>query len=447
MFRSVGSAFAAVVVLVLWGCGGGGSGAPSSPANPAPVTEFKLTVEIAGVPATPDVTGKYSVLPGQSVMVKSNEAATWVGSDEGSGVTRTDVDTSVARWVSRFENPSALVNGAYKVTGNVSGGRAKTVEFLVRTGDYRNGEYKVYAANGSRQTLNIDFDLATYSVTDSVGITTTGTLTPPVAPGKDWAVQNSRIVGVNTSSLRSVRDSIVGGFPFAVPFSPPGTYAAYPFVASRAFVLTQSKLDGIYDRAYIQHPVAGGGQSAISQFSISAGGTVMTQCVAATIYRVSACPSADVVISNIEPDVELGSWVLKNPSTGATMGRFGVIDIEGDKIYVASGTLISDGSQVLSIGVPTTPGATTFTSNGWSTNGTLDVTNATSTKYEMSMIDAGLTVLDLTLGGIGPQSSVGIRSASEAPNVFFTMRSKRIELLIGARSSVQAGFLHVGIVD
>jgi hypothetical protein len=447
MYRSVESAFAAVLVSVLLGCGGGGSdgGTESPPLPLTPVAEFKLTVEIAGTAATPDVTGKYTVLPGQSVVVKSNEAASWVGSDMGSGVTRTDVDTGVSQWFSRFENPSAVLSGAYKLTASASGGRTKTVDFSVQTGDYRNGDYVVFAANGSRQTLSIDFDAATYSVRDAAGVTTTGTLTAPVAPGKDWTVQNSRIVGVNTSSLRSVKDSIVGGFPFAVPYSAPTTYAAYPFVASRAFVLTQSKLDGVYDRANIQHLVAGG-QSAISQFEISAGGTVMRQCVAAAINRVSTCPVGSVITSNIEADTQAGMWQLKNPTTGASLGRFGVVDIEGDKIYLAAGTSAVDGSQVLTIGVPTTPGATAFTSTGWSTSGTLDVSNATSTKYEMSMTVAGVSVLDLTLGGVGPLDSVGIYPAIQA-NVYFTMRSKRLELLIGARSSPQAGFLHVGIVD
>lgn len=446
MLRSVKSASAAALVMVLLGCGGGGGGSGGSTSTPPP-PEFALTVEIAGIAATPDLSGKYAVRPGQSVVVKSNESASWLGTDSGSGVTRTNVDTGTSRWVSRFENPSALLSGAYKLTASASGGRTKTVDFLVQTGDYRNGDYTVFAANGSRQKLSIDFDAATYTMTDAVGITASGTLTAPVAPAKDWTVQSSRIGGVNTSSLRSVRDSIVGGFPFAVPFGPPATYAAYPFVATRAFVLTQSRLDGIYDRAYIQHLAGGGRQSAISQFAISGGGSVIRFCTDAILYKVANCPPASLVTLNVAPDTEAGVWQMRVPSTGVSQGRFSVAEVEGEKIYLSAGTSAADGSQVLTIGVPTAPGATTFTSTGWSTSGTLDVTNATSTKYEMSMTDAGLQLLDLTLGGAGGQTSIGIYPATEAPNTFFTMRSTRIELLIGARSSAQAGFLHVGIVD
>lgn len=381
------------------------------------------------------------------MVVKANEAASWVGSDSGSGVIRTDVDTTPSRWISRFENPSALLSGAYQLTASASGGRTRTVDFLVQTGDYRNGDYTVFAANGSRQTLSIDFDTATYSMTDAVGVVASGTLTAPVAPAKNWTVQSSRIGGVNTSSLRSLRDSIVGGFPFAVPFAAPAAYAAYPFVATRAFVHTQSRLDGVYDRAYIQYQAGGGRQSAISQFSISGGGTVIKFCTDGIIYQVVHCPPASVLTYDIEADSQAGMWLMKDPFSGTSQGRFSVAEVEGEKIYLSAGTSPGDGSRVLTIGVPTAPGATTFTSSGWSTQGTLDVTHATATKYEMSMTDAGLQLLDLTLGMRGGQTSIGIYPATEAPNTFFTMRSTRIELLIGARSSAQAGFLHVGVVD
>jgi hypothetical protein len=444
MLRSVKSAFAAALVMGLLGCGGGGG---DSPAPTAPPPEFALTVEVAGTAATPDLAGKYTVRPGQSVVVKSNDAASWAGSDSGSGVTRTDVETGTSRWVSRFKNPSAVLSGAYKLTASASGGRTKTVDFLVQPRDSRSGDYTVFAANGSRQKLSIDYDEAAYTMTDAVGTTTSGTLTAPVAPARNWTVQSSRIVGTNTSSLRSVGDSIVGGFPFAVPFAAPATYAVYPFVATRAFVLTQGSLDGVYDRAYIQHLVGGGRQSAISQFAISGSGTVISFCTDATIYQVAHCPPANLLTFDVEADAQAGMWQMKDPVTGTSQGRFSVAEVDGEKIYLSAGTSPGDGSQVLTIGGPTVAGATTFTSTGWSTNGTLDVTNATSTEYKMSMTDAGLQLLDLTLGSWVPQRSIGIYSATQAPNTFFTMRSTRIELLIGARSSAQAGFLHVGIVD
>jgi hypothetical protein len=218
-------------------------------------------------------------------------------------------------------------------------------------------------------------------------------------------------------------------------------------VATRAFVLTQTSLDGVYDRAYIQRLAGGGAQSAISQFSISGGGTVVNFCTDAIIYRIEHCPPGSVSTSLVTADTQPGSWLLTNATTGTAQGRFSMIEVEGEKIYLSAGTSLADGSRVLNIGLPTATRAATFTSSGWSTNGTFDVTNATPMKYEMSMTDAGVSLLDLTLGTPGAQHSVGIYPAIEAPDTYFSMRSTRLELLIGARSSAKAGFLHVGIVD
>lgn len=441
MLRSVKSAFAAALVMVLLGCGGGGGGGGGDP------VPLALTVEIAGAAASPDLSGKYAVRPGQSVVVKSNDVASWAGSNSGSGVTRIDVETGSARWASRFRNSSAALSGAYKLTASASDGRTKTVDFLVQPGDARNSDYTVFAANGSRQKLSIDYDQPDYTMTDAGGTATTGTLTAPVAPAANWTVQSSHIAGANTASLRFLGDVIVGGLPFAVPFAAPATYAVYPFVATRAFVLTQSSLDGVYDRAYIQRLSGGGAQSAISQFSISGGGTVVNFCTDATIYRIEHCPPGSVSTSLVTADTQPGSWLLTNATTGTAQGRFSVAEVEGEKIYLSAGTSLADGSRVLNIGLPTAPRVSTFTSSGWSTNGTFDVTNATSAKYEMSMTDAGVSLLDLTLGTPGALHSVGIYPAIGAPDTYFSMRSTRLELLIGARSSAKAGFLHVGIVD
>jgi hypothetical protein len=169
------------------------------PTPPATVSELKLTVEIAGSAATPDGAGKYTVAPGQLVVVKASDSSAWLGSAQATGVTRTDVDTSATQWTSRFANPGAT-DGSYKLVASASGDRSKELNFVVQTGDYRNGDYMVFAANGSRQTFSVDFDKATYSMTDAAGDKTSGTLTKPAVAGQAWGVLNSRIIGPNTSS-------------------------------------------------------------------------------------------------------------------------------------------------------------------------------------------------------------------------------------------------------
>ena len=463
MRESIGTAFAAALLLGLAGCGGGvggGGGGPLLPIAVAPApapapqppaaAELKLTVEIAGAAATPDGSGKYGVLPGQQVTIKASDNVAWAGDAGVSVVTRTDVDTTVTQWVSRFTNSSKTQTGTYKLVANASEGRSKELNFIVQTGDYRNGDYTVFAANGSRHKLSIDFEKATYSMTDTAGNTTSGALTPPSSPtyDGDWKVQNSRITGTNVSSFWVVGDNILGGFPFEKPFSTPVSYAAAPLVATRAFVLTQSKLDGTYDRARISFS-ASGGESAIAQIQISGGGTVMKQCTNQIIYRIDSCPAGSVVTSAVEADAEPGMWQLKNPADGTLLGRFGVAMIDGDKTYLSAGTSPADGTQVLAIGVPAASEYVGFmTGMGWSTSGTMDMTIASLTQYQMVQTGDNSAVFNLAVNALGASSPVGIRSAESGGDFFFTMRSKRLDVLIGARSpSARAGFLHLGFIQ
>lgn len=458
MRRSIGGAFSAAVVFALAACGGGGGGggggallpigvvqAPApTPAPPAPpaVAEVSVAVEVGGSPATPDGSGKYIVVPGQQVVVKAEENVAWLGSAQGSGVTRTDVDTSATRWVSRFANPGTT-DGSYKLVADASGGRTKEVNFVVRTGDYRNGDYMVYAANGSRQTLSIDFDKKTYEVTDAAGDKTSGSFNPS---GTRWGFLSSRITGINNATFVTLKDNIVGAFPFAVPYSAPVTYSAAPFVATRAFVLTQAKLDGTYDRARIEIS-ATGRESAIAQIQISGGGTVMKQCTDLVIYRVEHCPAASLATSSIEPDPVAGQWILKNPVSGATIGRFAIADVEGDKVYLSGGFTPASNSQILAIGVPAAASYPAFNAYGWATDNSVILSFVSDTQYVVSPTSPTLQTI-MQLSSLNSDGPPGIRGAINGADVYFVMRSSKIDLLIGARSQpVTRGFLHIGVIE
>lgn len=452
-------ALAAAVVCGLAACGGGGGGGgipllpivttPPPPAPPPPsIAELKLTVEVGGAAATPDGDGKYSVVPGQQVVVTASDNVAWLGSANGSGVTRTEVDTSPTRWISRFDNPSQTQAGSYKLVATGSNDRTKELNFIVQTGDYRNGEYMVFAASGSpRHKLNINFDTATYSLNDATGVITSGALTPPAGAGDDWFFQSSRIGPTNTSSLKPLSDTIVGAFPFDTPFASPVTYTAAPFVATRAFVLSQARLDGAYNRARIS--ILGSARdSAIAQIEISGGGTVMKQCVDAIIYRIADCPTASVVTSRVEADpAEPGMWTLTNPASGVLLGRFAVAMVDGEKVYLTAGVAPADGSQTFAIGVPEARGYDDFTSSGWSTGGTLETSTVVSPTYTLAfsapVASSSARTMSSVYGG-----TTGMRQLSFGTDTFFAMRSPRLDIVIGARSQpATRGVLHLGVIN
>jgi hypothetical protein len=456
MKKSTGTALAAALVLGLAGCGGGGGGgggsgvpllpivnAPPPPPAPAPpaVAELKLTVEIDGSAATPDSSGKYAVAPGQLVAVKASDSAAWLGSAGGSGVTRTDVDTGTAQWISRFANPGATGAGGYKLVANASDNRSVELNFTVGTGDYGNGDYMVFAANGSRQKLHVDFDAKTYSVTDAAGDKTSGTFSMGI---HGWMFTSSRVVGTNNTGFTALKDTFVGAFPFAAAFTTPVSYKTVPFVATRAFVVSPDKLDGTYDRARIEFTGAGA-ESAIAQIQISGGGTVMKQCNDLQIYRIENCPSGSVTTSVVAADAEPGMWTLKDATTGTLLGRFSIANVEGDKVYLSAGVAPITSSQILSVGVPAAASYAAFDSGGWTTAGTTDFSNVTPTQY--TLLSTGpVPTTTLALSALTGSSPTGIRLGVSGADSYFAMRSSRIELLIGARSpSPQHGFLHIGV--
>lgn len=459
MRRRIGTALAAAMVLGLAGCGGGGGGggggfplipigaAPAPAPAPAPA-ELKASVEINGAAATPDAGGRYSVLPGQQVALKSTENVAWLGSAGGSGVTRTEVDTSATQWISRFANPSKTEAGSYKLVISGPDNRTKEINFLVQPGDYRNGDYMVFATSGAaRHTLSINFDDASYSLRDASGVITSGALIAPAVSGEDWFFQSSRITGTNTSSLKPLTDTIVGAFPFDTPFGAAGSYTAAPFVATRGFILSQAKLDGAYNRGRIAI-MSSGRESSIAQIQISEGGTVMKQCVDLIIYRIADCPPASIVTSRVEADADQpGLWVMKNPADGSLMGRFAVTMVDGDKVYLSGGPNPPDGSQFFTIGVPEAPGYADFTSRGWSTNATLDTATVVSPTYTLDFTAPTASTLAGTLSSVYG-GTTGMRRITVGPDSYFAMRSSRLEFVIGARSQpATRGFLHIGVVN
>jgi hypothetical protein len=224
------------------------------------------------------------------------------------------------------------------------------------------------------------------------------------------------------------------------------TYAAAPFVATRAFVLNQAKLDGTYDRARIEI-TSTGRESAIAQIQISSGGTVMKQCTDAVIYRIEKCPAGSVATSSIEADGSTGLWILKDTGSGALLGRFAIADIDGDKTYLSAGVSPATSSQVLAIGVPAAAGYAAFDAGGWATDSTVNISTVTATDYTLSTTGPAL-VTALTLAPLTADGPTGIRSATAGADTYFAMRSRSLDLLIGARSQpATQGFLHVGVIQ
>jgi hypothetical protein len=451
MRKSIGTAFAAVLVLGLAGCGGGGGGGggagipflPVAPA-PAPVAELKLVIEVGGASALPDSdSGNYSTVPGRQVVVRASDNVTWSGNSDGNQITRTDVEAPPTLLNTRFANSSKTTAGNYTLVARTSDGRTKQVTFAVKTGDYRNGDYTVFAANGSRQKLSINFDQSIFALDGAVVTGIGGGITPPASPGDAWAFTGGVVTVPGAATFRPLVDTVVGGFPFAVPFSDPVTRTDFAFVAARALVTTQASLDGTYNRFRID-ATASGRESTIGQIQVSGGGTVMKQCTGIKVLRISDCPAAQLVTSTVSAGSESGMWNLKN-SDGIVFGAFAIARIDGDNVYLSAGTSGTlPTTQQLAIGVPEAPSYPAFLSDGWSTKGTLDTSTVTPSDYKLV---SGASTTNLVLSTVAPDAPTGMRFGTDGTDGYFAMRSNRLEVLVGARGKAPTqGYLHLGVV-
>ncbi|MDM0109029.1 hypothetical protein QTH97_29080 [Variovorax sp. J22R24] len=317
--------------------------------------------------------------------------------------------------------------------------------------DARNGDFKFFAANGTRQSLKIDFDQLTYTVTDNAGGSSSGTLDKPAAPTARYGVRSGRITTqANTSGLFAFNDTVVGSVPLAVPNSNPVSYAPYPFIASRALVTAQANLDGVYNRFRVDSTPTGR-DSFIGQVRISGGGTTMTQCVDSGIYRVEKCPVASVSVSAITADAEAGMWNLTG-SDGTFQGRFAIGRVEGENVYLSAGSSPNSvaGTWVFSIGFPEASSWSAFKGVGGSTGGTMDTVVASATSFSITSTtpETGTqTSADFALHDMGAIGPLGMRG-SAGPGGFFFMRMGKLEAMVGARGNVNtAGFLHLGVVN
>lgn len=348
---------------------------------------------------------------------------------------------------------AALMAGLAGCGGGGGGGAVAPVAGggVKATPDARNGDFKFFATNGSRQSLTIDFDQLTYTLTDNAGGSNSGTLVKPSAPTGRYGVSNARITTqANTSGLFAFNDTVVGVIPLAVPNSNPVSYAAYPFIASRALVTTQANLDGVYNRFRVDSTTSGR-DSFIGQVRISGGGTSMMQCLDSGVYRVEKCPAASVSVNTITADAETGMWGLTG-SDGTFYGRFAIARVEGENVYLSAGSSPTSGTGtvIFSIGFPEASSWSAFNGVGGSTGGTMDsvVASATSFSITSTAPETGTqTSANFTLHAMGADGPLGMRS-SDGPGGYFFMRMGKLEAMVGARSNANtAGFLHLGVVN
>jgi hypothetical protein len=325
---------------------------------------------------------------------------------------------------------------------------------LIDTGtapDARNGRYKVYATNGTRQTLALNLDSKRYEMTDETGTVASGSFAEDTAEAGSFVFDSSRITSpVNTARFRLATDTVVGSFPFAVAQVTPVSYGVRPFVASRALVKTQAALDGVYNRFGI-NLTATTGDSSITQVQIANGGATLYLCNDNGIYRIDNCPAASLRTYTVSAGPTVDTWHIVSVTNPSDNGNFGIARIGGENVYLGAG--VSSSTPTISqfrIGLPERATWPTIAARGGAANASWGGTSVDAANYaRMQVLPDGTTAtLNATLDSTGTISPLNMRTATfGSSTLHFASQSSKLFAMVGSRSPATAGALEIGLID
>jgi hypothetical protein len=325
---------------------------------------------------------------------------------------------------------------------------------LIDTGtapDARNGRYKVYATNGTRQTLALNLDSKRYEMTDEAGTVASGSFAEDAAEAGSFVFDSSRITSpVNTARFRLATDTVVGSFPFAVAQVTPVSYGVRPFVASRALVRTQADLAGTYNRLGI-NLTATTGDSSITQVQIANGGATLYLCNDNGIYRIDNCPAASLRTYTVSAGPTVDTWHIVSVTNPSDNGNFGIARIGGENVYLGAG--VSSSTPTISqfrIGLPERSTWPTIAARGGATNGSWGGTSIDAVNYARAQVlpDGTTATLSATLGSMGTIGPLNMRAATFGGTAFhFASQSSKLFAMVGSRNPATAGALEIGLID
>lgn len=317
-------------------------------------------------------------------------------------------------------------------------------------GDARNGVYRIYAANGSQQMLSINFDTMSYTVTDGTGDATSGSFINDVAETGTYVFLNSRVAGsVNNARFRIAQDVVVGGFPFAAPYSNPATYAVQPFLAVRSLVTDAAQLDGTYNRFGISRSSLGVADSQILQLKISQSGRLLEMCFDNAINRIENCPQSSKRSYTITADAS-GLWRGTNPADTTDQQTFRMARIGDQNVYLTAGTSFSPSNQqALRIGLQDSTAWPASRAIGLSTEKTWGVNNLSSALSRRRSITPdgvfGTLELPITTMGGGPDGIRGLNLSGD--HKYYVMQNGLLSVIVGTRNANTQGYIQINLLD
>jgi hypothetical protein len=215
--------------------------------------------------------------------------------------------------------------------------------------DPRNGSYAVFATNGSKNTLKLDFETRRYEMVDASGRSAAGSFSPDAAAPGIYIFSTDRITGPTSPARFQVTiDSVVGAFPFTTPFNA-SAYSVTPFIAARTVVDDATRFQAApYNRFRITRESNGTVSSKTTTLSFNSSTTPDL-----TALAVCNDEYLDLCILDKYYDVrrgpESGSWVATNRKDPKDTDTFYVIRIRGKEMLVSIDTGSVSGTSTFGV--------------------------------------------------------------------------------------------------
>lgn len=218
----------------------------------------------------------------------------------------------------------------------------------------RETTYRMYAGNGSRKLLRLDFGRGRYEVLDdgdSSGHSTSGSFSEDASEPGTYVFDTARTASAfNTARFRLAQGGVVGGFPFETRSSGMTGFGVQPFVAANDFVLSAAQLDGDYNRMGLRHLASLGlpiGQT--MALRISGGGTVLELCRDETVHRLENCSTITRYALSFDASDE--AWTARSISSSDRIA-FRMARIAGRNVWLEAGMALDGTPAVRSRHIP-----------------------------------------------------------------------------------------------
>jgi hypothetical protein len=338
----------------------------------------------------------------------------------------------------------------FTVTAKASDNSALTKDtvFNVSGADARNGTYKVFASNGTKQTLALNFDTMSYVMTDEAGVASADGIEVDLSQTGTYLFRSARneVNKVITTRFRITDDTVVGAFQFRAA-KVPGSYAIQPFVASRRLVTDQNEIDGMYNRLGINLQAASRASN-IRQALVASHGTVFQLCDDATKALADCLPPAAPINYTVSPGTEPGVWNIVNVADPADTGAFSIARVAGQNVYLSAGTNPkAPNDDVFRVGLNESAAWPVTTSSGADTDGGWGTADYTATDYRALLLRPDLT--SRALAGLLSPARVGIQGMRKftdpsAAN-FVAMQNGTLTVVVGENLGTADGYLQIGL--